>query len=223
MFRGQNPQNVNFGGPNRRFKPNLVRSNILTSKKFTTNVNKNRHWEQSGCFTVQTPPLLQNQQYQCTEKTVRYPFELLIHHTVYIIESSAHTAALCDYRNLFTGHVFMPLRLTRVNSVLFRFTAELNVLSSKQKRNKAPDAHWEGVYVLVKLVKQTDRLDDHVVRPIDIELDLGTRVAVTQAKLCLALRYFAQSFHQSREMNPNSWKHRPQKNPDSVESLDILF
>ena len=117
----------------------------------------------------------------------------------------------------------MPWRLKRVNSVLFRFTAELNVLSSKQKRNKAPDAHWEGVYVLVKLVKQTDRLDDHVVRPIDIELDLGTRVAVTQAKLCLALRYFAQSFHQSREMNPNSWKHRPQKNPDSVESLDILF
>lgn len=45
------------------------------------------------------------------------------------------------------------------------------------------DAHGVGVQVLVQLIEQTDSLDDHVVRAVDVELNLGTRVTVTQTKL----------------------------------------
>jgi hypothetical protein len=45
------------------------------------------------------------------------------------------------------------------------------------------DAHAKRVNVLVNLVKNADGLDDHVVRAVHIELDLGARVAVSETKL----------------------------------------
>lgn len=45
--------------------------------------------------------------------------------------------------------------------------------------------HGKGVDVLVELVHQRNGLDDHVVRPIHVELDLSPGVRVTQAQLRL--------------------------------------
>eukprot|EP00624_Nannochloropsis_granulata_P007208 evm.model.NODE_6825_length_32477_cov_17.962835.3 len=39
-----------------------------------------------------------------------------------------------------------------------------------------PDAHGEGIKILVELIQQGDRLDDHVVRTPGIELDLWLRL-----------------------------------------------
>lgn len=44
-------------------------------------------------------------------------------------------------------------------------------------------AHGKSVDVLVELVEQGDRLDDHVVGAVDVELYLGARVGVTKAEL----------------------------------------
>lgn len=63
-----------------------------------------------------------------------------------------------------------------------------------------PDPHGKGVDVLVQLVQQTDRLDDHVVYTVDVELDFGSGVAVPQAKLCLGGRLSRQTLHQGMEM-----------------------
>ena len=48
-----------------------------------------------------------------------------------------------------------------------------------------PHPHREGVDVLVQLVEQSDALDDHVVRSVDVELDLAPGVGVTQTQLGL--------------------------------------
>ena len=48
-----------------------------------------------------------------------------------------------------------------------------------------PDPHGEGVDVLVHLVQEADGLNNHVVRSMNVELHLSTRVAVAQAKLSL--------------------------------------
>lgn len=47
------------------------------------------------------------------------------------------------------------------------------------------DAHRERVDVLVQLVQEADALDDHVVHAVDVELDLGTAVAVGETELGL--------------------------------------
>jgi len=44
-------------------------------------------------------------------------------------------------------------------------------------------AHRERVDVLVELVQERDRLDDHVVGPVHVELDLGARVGVSESQL----------------------------------------
>ena len=44
-------------------------------------------------------------------------------------------------------------------------------------RCSVPDAHRERVEVLVQLVQERDGLDDHVVRPVHVELDLAPRRA----------------------------------------------
>ena len=43
--------------------------------------------------------------------------------------------------------------------------------------------HREQVDILVELIKESNCLDDHVVNPVDVELQLGARIGVTQAKL----------------------------------------
>ena len=45
------------------------------------------------------------------------------------------------------------------------------------------DAHRKRVDVLVELVEQRDGLDDHVVGPVHVELDLGARVGVAETEL----------------------------------------
>ena len=49
-----------------------------------------------------------------------------------------------------------------------------------------PDTHREGIDIFIKLVEETDTLDDHVVDAVDIELDLGTGVAVSETELSLS-------------------------------------
>lgn len=46
-------------------------------------------------------------------------------------------------------------------------------------------SHGEGVEILVGLIEEVDRLNDHIVHTIDVELDLGTRVTVRQTELGL--------------------------------------
>jgi len=48
-----------------------------------------------------------------------------------------------------------------------------------------PHPHGERVDVLVQLIEQSDALDDHVVRTVDVEFDLAPRVGVTQTELGL--------------------------------------
>lgn len=48
-----------------------------------------------------------------------------------------------------------------------------------------PDTHGESVDVFVQLIQQGYGLDDHVVGPVDVELDFGSGVAVAETKLCL--------------------------------------
>lgn len=68
-----------------------------------------------------------------------------------------------------------------------------------------PNAHGEGVDVFVQLVQQGDGLDDHVVRPVDVELDLGPGVAVTQPQLGLGGSQRGQALHQGVEMQTETW------------------
>ena len=39
-----------------------------------------------------------------------------------------------------------------------------------------PDSHGEGVDIFVELDKQTDRVDDHVVRVMDLELHICLQI-----------------------------------------------
>ena len=47
------------------------------------------------------------------------------------------------------------------------------------------DPHCKGVDVLVHLVEEGYALDDHVVRLVHVELDLGSAVAVAETELGL--------------------------------------
>ncbi len=57
--------------------------------------------------------------------------------------------------------------------------------SGKCQPYHSRNTHRESVDVLVECIEQSDGLDDHVVRTVDVELDLGTRVRVTKTELCL--------------------------------------
>lgn len=48
-----------------------------------------------------------------------------------------------------------------------------------------PNSHREGIDVLVKLIQETDTLNDHVVHSVDIKLDLVSRITVAKTQLCL--------------------------------------
>ena len=55
-----------------------------------------------------------------------------------------------------------------------------------------PDSHHKRIDVLVQRVQQRDGLDDHVVHPVDVELDLGARVRVRQPQLRLVQVYILE-------------------------------
>lgn len=68
-----------------------------------------------------------------------------------------------------------------------------------------PNAHGESVDVFVQLVQQRNGLDDHVVRPINVEFDFSSRVAVTKTELGLGGSQASQALHQGVEMQTNAW------------------
>lgn len=63
-----------------------------------------------------------------------------------------------------------------------------------------PNPHGERVDVFVQLIQQGNGLDDHVVRPVDVEFDFGSGVAMTKAKLGLGGSQGSQALHQGVEM-----------------------
>lgn len=81
------------------------------------------------------------------------------------------------------------------------------VLNSKplvRINENLPNTHGKGVDVFVQLVQQGDGLDDHVVRPVDVEFDFGSGVAVTQAKLGLGGSQASQALHQGVEVQTDA-------------------
>ena len=76
------------------------------------------------------------------------------------------------------------------------------VLLSRHK----PDAHGECIDVLVELVKQANALYDHVVDTVDVELDLGSRVAVAETELGLRRRLLGQTLDHLVEVDPNAYE-----------------
>jgi hypothetical protein len=44
-----------------------------------------------------------------------------------------------------------------------------------------PHSHGEGVNILIKCIQQKDRLNNHVIHTVNIELDLCPAIAMPQA------------------------------------------
>lgn len=63
-------------------------------------------------------------------------------------------------------------------------------------KNILPHTHGERVDVFVQLIEEGDGLDDHVVCPVDIELDFGSGVAVTQTQLSFGRSLSGESLDQ---------------------------
>lgn len=69
-----------------------------------------------------------------------------------------------------------------------------------------PDTHREGIDVLIQLVQEANGLDNHIVHPVHIELNFGTRIAVSQPQLGFTGRQISETFHQVVEVQSNSWR-----------------
>lgn len=67
-----------------------------------------------------------------------------------------------------------------------------------------PDTHGESVDVFVELIQQSYRLDDHVVVPVDVELDFSSGVAVTKTQLRLGGCLGSQTLHQGVEVQTDT-------------------
>lgn len=76
--------------------------------------------------------------------------------------------------------------------------------SGQRNTRNLPDTHGEGVDVFVKLVQQSNGLDDHVVYPIDVEFDFGSGVAMTKPELGLGGGLASQALHQGVEMQADT-------------------
>lgn len=83
------------------------------------------------------------------------------------------------------------------------FYIQKKTLWYRIKKN-LPNAHGKSVDVFVQLVQQGDGLDDHVVRPVDVEFDFGSGVAVAQPQLGLGGRQASQAFHQGVEVHTDA-------------------
>lgn len=70
--------------------------------------------------------------------------------------------------------------------------------------NVLPHTHGECVDVLIQLVEEGDWLDDHVVCPIDIELDFGSGVTVTQTQLSFGRSLSGESLNQGMEVQTHT-------------------
>lgn len=70
--------------------------------------------------------------------------------------------------------------------------------------NVLPHTHGECVDVLIQLVEEGDWLDDHVVCPIDIELDFGSGVTVTQTQLSFGRGLSGESLNQGMEVQTHT-------------------
>ena len=66
------------------------------------------------------------------------------------------------------------------------------------------DAHSKCVDILVELINQSNRLNDHVVLSIDIELDFPSAVRVTETKLCLVDRGWCEAFDEASQVSTNA-------------------
>lgn len=71
-----------------------------------------------------------------------------------------------------------------------------------------PNAHGERVDVFVQLIQQRDRLDDHVVHPVHVELHFGSRVAVAKTQLGLGCGQRGQTLDQGVEVKTDTWRER---------------
>lgn len=49
-------------------------------------------------------------------------------------------------------------------------------------------------------------MDNHIVYPVHIELNFGTRIAVSQPKLGFTSRQISQTLNQVVEVQTNSWR-----------------
>ena len=56
------------------------------------------------------------------------------------------------------------------------------------------------------MVKQTNALNDHVVDTVDVELDLGPRVAVAETELGLRRRLLGQTLDHLVEVDPDAYE-----------------
>lgn len=63
---------------------------------------------------------------------------------------------------------------------------------SSQLFYNLPKSHGECVNIFIELIQQIDALNDHVISLVNVELDLGSAVAVTQTELSLAEIAFLQ-------------------------------
>lgn len=80
-------------------------------------------------------------------------------------------------------------------------------LSTAEKNRNLPDTHGKSVDVFVKLVRQSDGLDDHIVGPVDIKLDFCSGVAVTKAQLGFRGGLGGQTLHQGVKVKTHTlWK-----------------
>ena len=70
------------------------------------------------------------------------------------------------------------------------------------------DPHGERVDVLVQLVQESDGLDDHVVRLVDIELDFGPGVAVGQPELGFVRQHGGEALDKLGKMLSYSCNYR---------------
>lgn len=103
-------------------------------------------------------------------------------------------------------------------SLLFLYSQRcgaLPVVSIRRTRGAAghsgtddflPNSHGESVDVFVQLIQQRDGLDDHVVHPVHVELDLRPRVAVAETQLGLGRGQRGQTFDQRVEVKTDAWK-----------------
>jgi hypothetical protein len=63
---------------------------------------------------------------------------------------------------------------------------------SWQLFDNLPKSHGECVNIFIELIQQIDALNDHVISLVNVELNLGSAVAVTQTELSLAEIAFLQ-------------------------------
>lgn len=75
-------------------------------------------------------------------------------------------------------------------------------------RETLPNTHGESVDVFVQLIQKSNGLYNHVVDPVDIELDFSSRVAVAKTQLGLGGSQGSEALHQGVEVQTHTWRDR---------------